>query len=162
MVHRFTLSQDFEGLDDFNALFTVGWDSDDKNSAMQNVSLALRDTTGETVIWASYHDAWLANRGRVTVIVDGTVYDGPNNLAHSGTGTFEIQRNAGMVTVLWNGGEVLTGFFDNPVASLDLRFQVGAWPAATFGELSVDLISCEGTIHVPVKTTTWGRIKAMQ
>lgn len=156
------LSQEFEALDDLNVDFSVGWDSEGVRSAMQNVMVVLVDTTGNNIILASYHDAWDQNVGRVTAIIDGSVYDGPNNLPHNGQGTFAIQRTDSAVTIDWNGSEILTGTVTTPIDRLEVRFMVGAWPTATFGELSVDLISCEGTIHVPVRNTTWGRIKTIR
>ena len=156
------LSQDFDSLADLSVLLTLGWESNGVNSAMQNVMMTLRDTTGDDIIWALYHDAWDQNRGRISAGIGETMYSGPNNLPHAGQGTIEIERNAGTVTIYWEGVEIFAGTVNTPIDRLELWFMVGAWPTATFGELSVDLISCEGTVHTPVRKTTWGSIRAMQ
>jgi len=155
------LTQEFAPLGDLTVNLDLAWDSAGSNTAMQNISLGLYDTNDDNVIWAIYHDAWSANRGRVTAIIDESIYDGPNNLPHSGTGSFVIARTDGFVSISWEGDEVLTGTTEAPIDRLELRFQAGAWPTATFGELAVDLISCEGEETTPVAGSTWGNIKAL-
>jgi hypothetical protein len=156
-----SLAQEFDPLDDFTVHLDLAWDSGESNRAMQNLTLVLYDLKDEYVIFASYHDAWDANVGRVTTIIGESVYNGPNNLPHSGTGSFEIVRAKGLVSIFWDDVEVQTGTMESPIKRLEIRFQVGAWPTATFGELSVDLVSCEGKEATPTQNSAWGRVKTL-
>jgi hypothetical protein len=158
---RVILSQDFDELGDLTVTFSLGWDNEDQGGAMQNIYVMLYDSTGSYVLWASYHDAWLHNAGRISAGIGESIYSGPNNLPSAGQGTFEIQRVDSTATIYWESGQIITGKIKTPVVRLELRFDVGAWPGATFGVLSVDLISCEGTEYTPAENSTWGRIKAI-
>ena len=153
------LSQEFDAVGDLGFTAQIGWDTGTTLTAMQGLLVALIDTTGQHVIWASYYDASTSEAGGIGVGIGSSQYTGPRNLPDQGEAAIGIQRAGGAVTIYWDGGEVLTGAADAPIVALEIWLVAGSWVAATFGDLSLDMISLEGTAQTPVENTTWGRVK---
>jgi hypothetical protein len=158
-----TMGREFEWTEDFEVSCTFGWDSESLNSAMQTFIVALTDTSETEVANALYHDPWDQSRAHITAIAgDEQYYPEPNMLEHSGQGTFTLRRTDGVVSILWNDQEVVSGAVSTPVYRLELSFLTGAWHTATFGSFTVDQIICSGDAWSTAGAKhTWGNVKAL-
>jgi len=143
-----SLSRSFEPIVDFEIDWDFAWDSEGDNRAMQKVRLRLY-SGNDLVANCSYNDPWIAHSGqkdvRIGPLEDVFYKSGPGSMPHFGIASLDIVRLDDVMTISWDGEEILTGASTAPVDRVELSFWY--WSETTakgissfFGTEYVDLI----------------------
>ena len=141
------LSQAFCASGDFLVEALIGWDSAGLDKAMQNMYISL-SSAGTSVASVGYHDAWYYDRGERRGSVGATSWgSGKNSLAFAGTGTVAIARHGGVMSVSWNGSEMVSDLNDALIDTLQIRFTWNTFQdgslSSIFGAESIEYIQAE-------------------
>jgi hypothetical protein len=115
------LRRDIAPLTDFRVDFEISWDSEDSVNPMQSLYIALYDGAGSRIALAGYYDAWSQQRGSQQAIAGSEQFiSGFNTLDFSGTASIDIAREAGDVSINWDGSELVSGRVDGPLSRVEI------------------------------------------
>jgi len=145
------LTQSFDPITDFDLIWTFGWNCEGSIEAMQKVRLRLY-SGDDLVTNCSYNDPWIAHTGQQDVRIGATedvfYQSGPDSGPDSGMSTLAIVRSDDVMTISWDGVDLLTGASTAPVDRVEISFwywavNLGYRPPSFFGSEAVNLIAIE-------------------
>jgi hypothetical protein len=141
------LTRSFDAVTDFDVDFDFSWDSDNSDSAMQHINIALYDVDGELITETGYSDRWKDTNGEKYAILAGTPYsNGLDSLGYSGSAEIEITRVDDDIEIYWGDSLFAFGEDLSLLGSIMIKFEYFPYSAGSiFGNESVDFVSVEGT-----------------
>ncbi len=142
-------------LGDFRIDSHVGWDSEDQRGALQYLVLYAFGPASILISSVQYGDDWLQFGGarKATIGRYGAaarhVNSGQDTLPDRGEADVAIERVGELVTIYWDGRELMRGLSSDPLATIAISF---SWTAhsgpdgkSSFGSEWVDSIRVSGT-----------------
>ncbi len=142
-------------LGDFRVEARLGWDSEDRLEAIQNLSVRLFGPGRHTITVEGYDDQWLQYRGGRGAQVgrEGAplraVNSGWDSLPARGAANLTIERLGERITAYWDGHELVRGLSSDPLVEVAFDFvwtvHAGANGESFFGREWIDSIRVRGT-----------------
>ncbi|MEW6535761.1 MAG: hypothetical protein AB1454_09080 [Candidatus Auribacterota bacterium] len=134
---------------DFHADFIFSWDEFNDIAARQYLNFTLLSDNGDIITRISFKDRFHAFVGRMENYIGNFSYTylGPFTLPYAGNANVDIDRAGDLITIMWNGGIVLTGIDSKSISVVEISAWHSEWtygPIPSFGEFRIDYVNLQG------------------